>query len=112
MQSRLGPLSLLPVVLCRLPWVLALAAALRLCLAPGPLPAAHAYIPAQATNDSEVAARAGLNFSDVSSLSLLWYPMGSYSGRISYQLVGADSAGISKVCALSCCLCSCCSSFA
>ncbi|KAI0779339.1 hypothetical protein C8Q74DRAFT_1446931 [Fomes fomentarius] len=57
---------------------------------------AHAYIPAQATNDTSTAASAGQNFSDVSNLSLQWYPGGSYSGRISYQLVGADSTGISK----------------
>ncbi|RPD54743.1 hypothetical protein L227DRAFT_511251 [Lentinus tigrinus ALCF2SS1-6] len=65
-------------------------------VAPAP---AHAYIPAQATNQTDVAQAAGLNFSDVSKLKLQWYgdPIGVYEGTISYQLVGADSTGISKV---------------
>ncbi|TFK89078.1 hypothetical protein K466DRAFT_519611 [Polyporus arcularius HHB13444] len=66
-----------------------------LLLAPAP---AHAYIPAQGTNQTEVAQAAGLNFSDVSKVKLQWYgdPIGVYEGMISYQLVGADSTGISK----------------
>ncbi|KAI0355724.1 hypothetical protein OH77DRAFT_1454268 [Trametes cingulata] len=64
-------------------------------LALGPAPA-NAYIPAQGTNQTDVAQAAGLNFSDVSSLHLYWYPNGYYSGTVSYQLVGADSTGISK----------------
>ncbi|PIL35805.1 hypothetical protein GSI_01465 [Ganoderma sinense ZZ0214-1] len=71
---------------------MAIAAAIVLVL-PGP---SLGYIPAQATNETAVAQQAGLNFSDVSKLSMLWYPMGSYSEQISYQLVGADSSGISK----------------
>ena len=78
----------------------ALVAALAALLVLAP-PPAHAYIPAQATNETDVAASAGQNFSDVSNLSLQWYPGGSYSGQISYQLVGADSMGISKVCLVS-----------
>ncbi|TBU61608.1 hypothetical protein BD310DRAFT_956809 [Dichomitus squalens] len=54
------------------------------------------YIPAQGTNDTTVAQQAGQNFSDASKLSLQWYPMGSYTEQISYQLVGADSTGINK----------------
>ncbi|OSD07120.1 hypothetical protein PYCCODRAFT_1442528 [Trametes coccinea BRFM310] len=57
----------------------------------------HAYIPAQPTNQTNVAQAAGLNFSDVSSISLLWYPKGFYDETVSYQLVGAYSTGISKV---------------
>ncbi|KAI0762124.1 hypothetical protein BD413DRAFT_217414 [Trametes elegans] len=66
-------------------------AVLATCPAP-----AHAYIPAQGTNLTDVAQAAGQNFSDISRLSLQWYPMGSYSETVSYQLVGADSTGISK----------------
>ena len=73
---------------------MAIAAAIALVMVPGP---ALGYIPAQATNETDVAQQAGLNFSDVSKLSLQWYPMGSYTEQISYQLVGADSSGINKV---------------
>ncbi|KAI0821697.1 hypothetical protein BC628DRAFT_1412819 [Trametes gibbosa] len=58
---------------------------------------ARAYIPAQATNQTNVAQAAGLNFTDVSRLNLQWFPMSSYSETVSYQLVGADSDGISKI---------------
>ncbi|KAI0634400.1 hypothetical protein C8Q77DRAFT_751126 [Trametes polyzona] len=50
---------------------------------------ALAYIPAHATNDTT-------GFSDTSSLVLQWYPESSYSETVSYQLVGADSTGISQ----------------
>lgn len=83
----------LPVGLL-LHWVTIATLVLAGLLLPAP---ARAYIPAQATNETGVAQAAGQNFSDVSKLSLQWYPMGSYSERISYQLVGADSTGISKV---------------
>ncbi len=74
---------------------MAIAAAIVLVLLPGSV---LGYIPAQATNETDVAQQAGFNFSDVSKLSLQWYPMGSYTEQISYQLVGADSLGINKVC--------------
>ncbi|KAI0645948.1 hypothetical protein C8Q79DRAFT_910210 [Trametes meyenii] len=70
-------------------------AVFTLLLATCPAPA-RAYIPAQATNETDVAQAAGQNFSDVSRLSLQWFPMGSYSETVSYQLIGADSLGISK----------------
>lgn len=73
---------------------MAITAAIVLVLLPSSV---LGYIPAQATNETNVAQQAGLNYSDVSKLSLQWYPMGSYTGQISYQLVGADSSGISKV---------------
>lgn len=72
--------------------IAAVALVLATCAAP-----ARAYIPAQATNETSVAQAAGQNFSDVSRLDLQWYPMSSYSETVSYQLVGADSNGISKV---------------
>ncbi|KAI0705107.1 hypothetical protein C8T65DRAFT_653241 [Cerioporus squamosus] len=80
------------LVLLNLCWATVLAV---LLVAPAP---AHAYIPAQGTNQTDVAQAAGLNFSDVSKVKLQWYgdPIGVYEGMISYQLVGADSTGISK----------------
>ncbi|KAI0369673.1 hypothetical protein BV20DRAFT_967655 [Pilatotrama ljubarskyi] len=70
-------------------------AAFAVLLTIGPVPA-HAYVPAQGTNQTGVAQAAGINFSDVSSLHLYWYPNGFYSGTVSYQLVGAESTGINK----------------
>ncbi|KAI9067434.1 hypothetical protein FKP32DRAFT_1620782 [Trametes sanguinea] len=72
-------------------------AALLLVLLQAFVASVHAYIPAQPTNQTNVAQAAGLNFSDVSSISLLWYPKGFYDETVSYQLVGALSTGISKV---------------
>ena len=72
-----------------------IATLIALTLSPGFV---FGYIPAQGTNDTAVAQQAGQNFSDASKLSLQWYPMGSYTEQISYQLVGADSTGINKVC--------------
>ena len=68
------------------------------CLAATWVPLAHAYIPATPTNQTKVAQAAGLNFSDVSTLDMQWFPMGSYKENVSYQLVGAYSNGINKVC--------------
>ncbi|KAI0744233.1 hypothetical protein C8Q80DRAFT_1106453 [Daedaleopsis nitida] len=68
-------------------------AALLALAAPTP---AYGYVPAQGTNQTDVAQAAGQNFSDMSSLSLQWYPMGSYSRTVSYLLVGADSTGVNK----------------
>ncbi|KAI0630111.1 hypothetical protein C8Q77DRAFT_1136492 [Trametes polyzona] len=70
-------------------------ASVALCFAAWTTPA-HAYIPAQGTNETDVAQAAGTNFTDVSKLSLQWYPMSEYSETVSYQLVGAESLGISK----------------
>ncbi|KAI9067429.1 hypothetical protein FKP32DRAFT_1673196 [Trametes sanguinea] len=56
----------------------------------------HAYIPAQPTNETNVAQAAGLNISDVSRISLLSYPTNVHNETVSYQLVGALSTGISK----------------
>lgn len=75
-------------------WGAIVAALVFLAALPTP---ARAYIPAQGTNQTNVAQAAGINFTDVSRLSLQWFPMGSYSETVSYQLVGADSLGISKV---------------
>ncbi|EIW63620.1 uncharacterized protein TRAVEDRAFT_112619 [Trametes versicolor FP-101664 SS1] len=75
-------------------WTAIVAAFVLLVALPTP---ARAYIPAQGTNETNVAQAAGINFTDVSRLSLQWFPMGSYSETVSYQLVGADSLGISKV---------------
>ena len=61
-------------------------------------PGARAYIPAQPTNDTTVAQAAGQNFSDKSLLTIQWFGGGSHSSQISYQLVGADSTGVDKVC--------------
>ncbi|KAI1795737.1 hypothetical protein LXA43DRAFT_735012 [Ganoderma leucocontextum] len=72
---------------------MSIAAATVLVLSPR---SALGYIPAQATNETDVAQQAGQNFSDASKLSMQWYPMGSYTEQISYQLVGADSLGINK----------------
>ncbi|KAI0334988.1 hypothetical protein GY45DRAFT_1317444 [Cubamyces sp. BRFM 1775] len=66
------------------------------CLAATWVPLAHAYIPARPTNQTNVAQAAGLNFSDVSTLDMQWFPMGSYKENVSYQLVGAYSTGINK----------------
>jgi hypothetical protein len=78
----------------------------------------HAYIPAFPTNDTQDAIQNGLNVTDVSTLSLLWYETGcvlpsskgslfsiprpsrvsdSYSVNVAYELVGAGSNGISWV---------------
>lgn len=59
---------------------------------------ARAYVPAQPTNNTDVAQAAGQNFTDNSKLGLQWFSGGSYSEQISYQLVGAESTGINKVC--------------
>ncbi|KAH9892806.1 hypothetical protein C8Q73DRAFT_699539 [Cubamyces lactineus] len=66
------------------------------CLAATWVPLAHAYIPARPTNETNVAQAAGLNFSDVSTLDMQWFPMGNYKENVSYQLVGAYSNGINK----------------
>ena len=83
----------------------------------------RAYIPAIPTNDTESAIQSGLNVTDVSMLSLLWYENGCvphflllvrgqnsqfrvrgctsgtspYSINVAYELVGAGSNGISRV---------------
>ena len=67
-------------------------AALLLAAAP-----ARAYVPAVPTNDTAAAQAAGLNLSDTSTLNVLFYPAGNFTTRVSYQLVGADSSGISQV---------------
>ncbi|KAI0958926.1 hypothetical protein AcV7_004607 [Taiwanofungus camphoratus] len=61
-------------------------------------PRAHAYIPALPTNDTHAAAQndGGTNTTAASRLDLQWWQMGSYSESVSYQLVGADSTGITK----------------
>lgn len=56
----------------------------------------HAYIPASPTNDTATAVQDGLNVTDISKLNLQWYHGGD-SQTVSYQLVGADSLGVSKV---------------
>ena len=76
----------------------------------------HAYIPASPTNSTDAAIQQGLNMSDASKLQLRWYSDGSVSisldtsffetnwlpscrslsESVSYQLVGADSTGVSK----------------
>ena len=53
----------------------------------------HGYIPASPANDTGSATNGSLP----SHLDLQWYG-GGYQEDISYQLVGADSSGISKVC--------------
>ncbi|KAF9784331.1 hypothetical protein BJ322DRAFT_1007070 [Thelephora terrestris] len=61
--------------------------------------AVHAYIPAVPTNNTQDAIQSGLNVTDVSTLSLLWYQNGgsnSYSINVAYELVGAGSKGISQ----------------
>ncbi|OJT05793.1 transmembrane domain- and RING domain-containing protein 4 [Trametes pubescens] len=88
-SSRSGALGLGML----LHWATIAAALVFLAALPTP---GHAYIPAQGTNETGVAQAAGINFTDVSRLSLQWFPMGSYSETVSYQLVGADSLGISK----------------
>lgn len=55
----------------------------------------RAYIPASPVNDTGVATNGSLP----SHLDLQWYG-GGYQEDISYQLVGADTTGISKVCSL------------
>ena len=67
-------------------------AALLLAAAPE-----RAYVPAVPTNDTAAAQAAGLNLSDTSTLNVLFYPAGNFTTRVSYQLVGADSSGISQV---------------
>jgi len=56
----------------------------------------HAYIPASPTNNTNAAIQQGLNVSDVSKLKLQWYPDGSLWENVSYQLVGAESTGVSQ----------------
>ncbi|KAI0315222.1 hypothetical protein OF83DRAFT_1062507 [Amylostereum chailletii] len=56
----------------------------------------QAYIPAVATNDTNVAIAHGLNVTDTSKLYLQWFFNSSYSQTVSYQLVGSESNGISK----------------
>ncbi|TCD65332.1 hypothetical protein EIP91_002770 [Steccherinum ochraceum] len=57
---------------------------------------AFAYIPASPINGSVAPPDAsGTNGSDASYLNLQWFG-GGYQERISYQLVGADSNGVSK----------------
>lgn len=51
-----------------------------------------AYIPASPTNETSMP----MNSSTPSHLKLQWYS-GGYTENVSYQLVGADSDGISKV---------------
>ncbi|KAI0085162.1 hypothetical protein BDY19DRAFT_458827 [Irpex rosettiformis] len=51
----------------------------------------HAYIPALPSNDSTTLG----NYSATALLNLNWYK-GTYSGNVSYQLVGADSTGYSE----------------
>ncbi|KIL66738.1 hypothetical protein M378DRAFT_347402 [Amanita muscaria Koide BX008] len=57
---------------------------------------ARAYIPAQPTNSSGAAVNGGLNITDTSKLHLQWYANGSYLDSVSYQLVGAESNGLSR----------------
>jgi hypothetical protein len=56
---------------------------------------ARGFIPAQAIN---VTQGSSWDVHDNSTLSLTWYPNGSYSTVISYQLSGNGSMGVSKVC--------------
>jgi len=56
----------------------------------------HAYIPASPTNSTDAAIQQGLNMSDASKLQLRWYSDGSLSESVSYQLVGADTTGVSE----------------
>jgi hypothetical protein len=51
-----------------------------------------AYIPAMASNDSDLV----LDSANASSLQLAWFG-GGFSEPVSYQLVGADSDGVNKV---------------
>lgn len=50
--------------------------------------AVHAYIPATPTNDTQSAIQSGLNVTDVSMLSLLWYENGC---ALSFLACGRDS---------------------
>ncbi|KAH9942496.1 uncharacterized protein BXZ73DRAFT_88050 [Epithele typhae] len=70
-------------------------ALLPFLLAAAPTPA-HAYIPAQATNDTALAQAQGLNTSDVSLLTLQWAGGEATSETVSYSLVGADSQGLAQ----------------
>jgi hypothetical protein len=75
------------------------------------LPPVCAYIPAQPTNDTDKSP------TNVSTLQMQWFPNGlasshgdllsvlilasrNFGDDVSYQLVGAGSLGISKVCSL------------
>lgn len=58
----------------------------------------QAYIPASPVNGTDLPPDAsGTNGSEASYLNLQWYD-GGYQEKISYQLVGATSTGISQVC--------------
>lgn len=60
---------------------------------------ARAYIPAVPTNTTTTLTQQnGLNVSNASNLNIQWYPGGENSSPVSYQLVGAESNGISEVC--------------
>ena len=71
--------------------------ALRLWLCLSLVSSAWAYIPASPVNGTDAPPDAsGTNGTDASYLNLQWFG-GGYQERISYQLVGAESNGISKV---------------
>ncbi|KAI9457899.1 hypothetical protein F5148DRAFT_1221821 [Russula earlei] len=59
-----------------------------------------AYIPAAPTNDTTLAIQKGLNVTDVSRVLLQWYSLVGLPGedeqKVSYQLVGQHTNGISK----------------
>ncbi|OCH95110.1 hypothetical protein OBBRIDRAFT_768211 [Obba rivulosa] len=84
------------------PYAVLLAVVLVLGLIAG----VDAYIPAVPTNNTSAAQQSGQNASDGSTLNLQWYPYSQSSDPVSYQLVGANSNGVNKVCSVFGVICS------